>query len=76
MNNTGEIAAIDVATVRFIADGELVQEVSVRTILPGSSRRAKFKWTANEPARTVNWTMELVFDGEVIDTEVDTTIVR
>lgn len=76
VNNSAEIAAVDVASVRFLADGELVQEVAVRPIDPASSRRAKFKWTADEPPRTIEWTMELVFDGEVIDTVTDTTIVR
>lgn len=76
VNNSAEIAAVDVAQVRFYADGELVEEVPVRAIEPGSSRRAKFKWTPEGPARTVNWTMDLIFDGEVIDTELDSTIVR
>jgi hypothetical protein len=76
VNNSSTIEAVDVASVRFEADGELVEEVAVRPIDPGSSRRAKIKWTATEPARTVQWTMSLIFDGQVIDTATATTVVR
>jgi hypothetical protein len=76
VNNSSALEAVDVASVRFEADGELVEEVAVRPIDPGSSRRAKIKWTATEPARTVQWTMSLIFDGQVIDTATATTVVR